>query len=117
MLTSAVITVTLALLLYTTGTFLDIFSKKVKLPAYLFTAGLLCDIASTIMMSLISEGFTLDAHGISGLTVLFLMLLKTIYIWKLISLKNYKKSLNGKIITFILWAGWASVYIHGAMVH
>lgn len=121
MILPAIVTVTAALILYTAASWMDILSRKNRITiVILFWMGLAADISATVLMSLVSEGFKMDTHGIIGLTALFLMFIKSVY--SLVNFVKHKGEVKNRgffrrSIAFSLWIFWVGVFIHGAAVH
>ena len=76
----AIISMLLAVTAYTTGVFSERKSKTLKKNhIIIFWIGLIFDTSGTTAMGAISDGFTLDIHGITGLGALILMLIHVIW--------------------------------------
>jgi uncharacterized repeat protein (TIGR03987 family) len=116
MLVPAIITVTLALLLYS-ASLLPIAVKGVltKTRLLLLWAGLAADLAATALMSLLSPGFHFNYHTVIGFLALLLMGVLALLTTKLYRLRVQQvpkalRSFSGKA-----WLIWLIVFILGAV--
>lgn len=105
-----IVSVIIALVLYSISTFFELRKKRVYLwILVLFWVGLIFDYTGTISMSLISKGFSLNFHSLSGILALLLMTVKAIWSTLLFS-KNKKVP---KILTILVWIFWVFVFLLG----
>ena len=112
----AVLAVSLALVCYSGAVSYDLIKKRVSgLSLTLLMMGISFDIMGTFLMSLISEGFTVDLHTIIGLAALVLMI--TLAIW---SYREYRAGLFSRIrrlYAFFALIVWLAVFLLGATGH
>lgn len=99
-----IVSVTIALVLYTIATFKIQKNNKIKKMILFFQlGGVSFDILGTIAMYLIRPGFSITLHGIIGFIALFFMILKSIIIAKLIEENISKRVKYFSILTYIYW--------------
>ena len=75
--------------------------------------GFICDTTGTTLMSLISHGFSLNLHAITGVIAIFVMFLHAV--WATVALhKKDEKTLRGfHRYSLIVWAIWLIPYFLG----
>jgi len=103
----ATIIMTIALLFYTIGVWSEKFQGKLTYKHLLFfSLGLLCDTWGTGIMFGISEGISLNFHGIAGLVAIVLMFLHAIWA-TVVLLQNQEGKLKQfhrySIMVWLLW--------------
>ena len=103
----ATIIMTIALLFYTIGVWSEKFQGKLSYKhLFLFALGLLCDTWGTGIMFGISEGISLNFHGIAGLVAIVLMFLHAIWA-TVVLLQNQESKLKQfhrySIMVWLLW--------------
>ena len=114
----AIASMLIAVTAYTTA----VFSEKkagviLKKHLYIFGFGLLFDTIGTTAMSLISESFTFDIHGLTGLAALLLMLAHVIFA-TVVYLKGTEKQKNGfHKYSLIIWMIWLIPFITGMIIN
>lgn len=118
MLLFAIITISLALVLYTIGVWGEKLQKVLK-PGHIviFWLGLICDTTGTTLMSIISESSNpFNFHGITGGIAILLMLSHAI--WATIVLKRKKEAMMHTFHKFslIVWIIWLIPYLSGVIV-
>jgi uncharacterized repeat protein (TIGR03987 family) len=119
MLAFAVVTITLALILYTIGVWAERFSGRLR-PWHLafFYGGLIFDFIGTQRMSEIAGGgFNLNLHAVTGLVALMLMATHTL--WATIAvLRNREQTLMSfHRLSTAVWAIWLVPYVTGAVLN
>lgn len=118
MLTFAVTSITLALVLYTIGVWAERLSKRLRWwHLAFFYGGLVFDTIGTERMSQIAGGFNLSLHGITGLVALILMFVHAV--WATITLirKRDHELENFHRFSIIVWAIWLIPYTLGALLN
>lgn len=116
-LIAAIVTITLALIFYTTGVWMEKIQKKLKVVhLVLFVLGLICDSIGTALMSTLAEhsdGSFLGVHGITGAIAIILMFVHAA--WALIVLikKNEKQQQNFHKFSIFVWLIWLIPYVIG----
>lgn len=120
----AIITITLALVFYTTGVFGERKSKSLtKKHVIIFWLGLLCDTVGTITMSNISKAGGTDIsaasqslHGITGFLAIVLMIFHAAWAtWVLYKNDDHKKETFHKF-SITVWLIWLVPYIVGMFI-
>ncbi|MCR3757554.1 TIGR03987 family protein [Clostridium felsineum] len=118
MLIYAIITITLALVFYTTG----VFSEKKhgnlkKIYVYIFWCGLIFDITGTTLMSTLSKNsFEFNFHGITGLIAILLMFFHVIWATIVLIKNNERAKANFHKLSIIVWLIWLIPYISGMIL-
>ncbi|WP_123054582.1 HsmA family protein [Clostridium sp. JN-1] len=117
MLIYAVITITLALVLYTIG----VWSEKIqgelkKWHLFVFYLGLVFDTTGTTIMSKIAAGgFKLNFHGITGLLAIILMLFHAIWATVVLIKNDERAKANFHKLSIVVWTIWLVPFISGAI--
>lgn len=120
----AIITITLALVFYTTGVFGERKSKSLtKKHVVIFWLGLVCDTIGTLTMSNIAKsGATAisatsqSIHGITGLLAIVLMIFHATWAtWVLYKNDEQKKQTFHKF-SITVWLIWLVPYIVGMFI-
>ncbi len=119
MLVFAVVTITLAFILYTIGVWAERFAGRLR-PWHLalFWGGLLFDIVGTREMSILAgPGFNLNLHSVTGLVALFLMAAHTL--WATITVIRGRER---ALVTFhrlstAVWVIWLVPYVTGMVLN
>ncbi|WP_425446634.1 HsmA family protein [Dethiothermospora halolimnae] len=118
MLLLAIITITLALVLYSVGVWGEKFQKTLKpWHVVIFWFGLVCDTTGTTLMSMMAESSNpFNFHGITGGIAILLMLFHAI--WATVVLVRKKKSMMETFHKFslIVWIIWLIPYLSGLIV-
>jgi uncharacterized repeat protein (TIGR03987 family) len=114
----AIIVVTLALICYSIGVISEQRKAQVTRRIILFiTAGVLLDIASTVLMIAGSTNTPLTVHGCLGYSALLLMLIDAILIWRhWIRSRDVQIPRNLHLYTRIAYGWWVIAYIVGAVM-
>ncbi|MEA4854392.1 MAG: HsmA family protein [Christensenella sp.] len=120
----AIITITIALVLYTTGVFAErkqgTLSKK---NVILFWCGLAFDTTGTTLMSAIAAMHVIKLsataqmlHGVTGVAAIALMLFHAIWATYTLRKGNEKQKKDFHKFSIVVWAVWLIPYIIGAVV-
>ncbi len=117
MLILAVIFINLALLFYTIGVWSEKKQGELKVwHLMMFGVGLLFDaLGTTTMSKLVSTGFELNFHGITGLLAILLMLFHAS--WAVIVIMSNNVNMKRKFHKFslIVWIIWLIPFVSGAI--
>ena len=122
--------VTLALLFYSIAVITEqrqgALSKRVLL---FLTAGIACDISSTILMIAGSRHIPITLHGFIGYSALIVMLIDTVLIWRLWTGARIRADAAGLTVatavemprglhlyTRLAYGWWVIAYIAGAII-
>ena len=118
MLVYAIISITLALLFYTTGVWGEkIQGKLKKWHVVIFWLGLSFDTLGTTLMSKIAlNGFQLNFHGIMGLLAILLMIFHAIWATYVINKDNERVKTNFHKFSLVVWLIWLIPYVSGAIL-
>lgn len=114
LLTMSIITMILALICYSIGVWGEKISGRLsKWNLIFFWIGFIFDTAGTTTMSLMSNGFEFNIHGITGILAIILMLFHAI--WATIVLINNNENLIVKFHKFSLfvWIMWLIPFMTG----
>ncbi|MGL4773852.1 MAG: HsmA family protein [Clostridium sp.] len=120
----AIVTITLALVFYTTGVFGERKSKSLqKKHVIIFYLGLICDTIGTLTMSNIAKsgGTAISAtnqmiHGVTGFLAIVLMLFHALWAtWVLYKNDEAKKAAFHKF-SIAVWLIWLVPYIVGMFI-
>ena len=116
----AIITITLALVFYTTGVFGERKSKTLqKKHVIIFWIGLLCDTLGTLTMGVIAKtsgGSASPVHGITGFIAIVLMLFHAVWAtWVMYKNDEAKKQSFHKLSIFV-WLVWLIPYFIGMYI-
>lgn len=107
-----ILSVFLALVFYATSLFRELVRKELTLKVLVFFwLGFGFDLAGTILMSLVSEGFSLNVHSILGISALLLMGIKAVW-----SSVNYRAGLGKRVpsaYTVFSALVWLAVFVLG----
>ena len=117
-LVSAIIAISLALIFYTAGVFLEKRDKKLAIKhIILFGLGLICDTTGTTIMSTLATGNISNSwHGIAGLLAIILMIIHLG--WAIITYvgKNENKLKQFNKFSVGVWLIWLIPYIMGLII-
>lgn len=118
LLIAAIILMTLALTFYTIGVFGE---KKtgtlLKWHALIFWLGFICDTTGTTLMSKMSgAGFSLNAHGITGLIALLLMAFHALWATVILIKKDAHAQQVFHKFSIVVWAIWLVPYVLGMFI-
>ncbi|GFP75499.1 HsmA family protein [Clostridium fungisolvens] len=117
MLIYAIITITLALVMYTIG----VWSEKIqgelkKWHLAVFYIGLIFDTTGTTIMSKIaSDGFKLNFHGITGLLAIILMLFHALWATVVLVKNDEKAKASFHKLSIVVWIIWLIPFVSGAI--
>jgi len=117
MLIYAIISITLALIFYTNGVWIE---KKQgilkKWHVFVFYLGLVFDtLGTTLMMKIAKSDFQFNFHGITGLLAILLMLLHTFWATIVLIKTDEKAKANFHKFSIIVWVIWLIPFISGAI--
>ena len=117
MLLYAIVTITLALIFYTIG----VWSEKIqgelkKWHLLMFYVGLIFDfLGTTLMGTLVKDGFKLNFHGITGMLAIILMLIHALWATFVLIKNNDDAIANFHKFSIIVWVIWLIPFISGAV--
>jgi len=118
MLPFSIVSITLALILYSVAVWSERFSRRLKKwHIAFFWSGFISDATGTIGMTLINKGFLFDIHGISGPVALFLMLLHAAWATFVIINNNEKQITSFHKFSLFVWLLWLIPYSTGMIMH
>lgn len=113
----AIVAITLALIFYTIGVFLERRAHVLKKAhVILFWIGLICDTAGTITMSVIAKNQSstgIGVHGVTGAIAIVLMLIHAVWATFTLLRKNEKEMHIFHRFSFIVWLIWLVPYFIG----
>ncbi|EHJ02167.1 hypothetical protein CDLVIII_5697 [Clostridium sp. DL-VIII] len=117
MLIYAIITITLALVFYTIGVWIEkIQGGLKKWHLIMFYLGLVFDTTGTTIMSTIAAGgFKLNFHGVTGLLAIILMLFHAFWATVALIKKDEKTKANFHKLSITVWIIWLVPFISGAL--
>ena len=113
---AAVLTVTLALALYTVGTVKQQRSRRSTLAVRgWLTTGVVFDITATALMIVASQSLSPTLHGVLGYSALAFMLTDTILMWRHARRAGDAHVSNGlHLYSRVAYAYWVVAYVTGA---
>jgi uncharacterized repeat protein (TIGR03987 family) len=114
----AILSMICALSFYTSGVFGEKRTGKlVKKHVIIFWSGLFFDTLGTSLMALMSEGFSFNIHGITGLIALILMTGHVFWAtWVLVKgNEQIRKSFHK--YSFLVWLIWLIPFISGMLLN
>lgn len=116
-LIAAIITITLALVFYSVGVWMEKIQKQLKVKhLVLFILGLICDSTGTGLMSTLadhSDGSGMGVHGITGALAIGLMVIHAIWAAIVLIKKNEKQQQNFHKFSVVVWLIWLVPYFIG----
>ncbi|MGL5347276.1 MAG: HsmA family protein [Peptostreptococcaceae bacterium] len=120
----AIVTITLALVFYTTGVFGERKSKTLtKKHVIIFWLGLLCDTVGTLTMSNIAKSgpsaisATNQAiHGVTGFLAIVLMIFHAVWATWVLSKNDEKKKETFHKFSIAVWLIWLIPYVVGMFI-
>jgi uncharacterized repeat protein (TIGR03987 family) len=117
MLVYGIISITSALIFYTIGVWSEKKQGELKVWHLLvFYLGLVFDtLGTTLMSKLVSNGFQLNFHGITGLLAIILMLLHALWATIVLIKNDEKAKSNFHKFSIIVWFIWLIPFISGAV--
>ena len=115
---TGVVIVSFALVFYSIAIITEqIKSAASKMVLAFLTAGLCCDITSTLYMIVGSHNIPLTVHGVIGYSALLAMLIETLMIWG-----HWRKNRSAKVprglhlYTRIAYGWWVIAYVAGGII-
>lgn len=118
MLIGAIVSMMLAVTAYTTAVFMERKSGCLnRQHIMIFLLGLVFDTTGTTLMSIISDGFTFDIHGLTGAFALILMLAHVV--WAIVVYrKGYEKLMRQfHKYSLVVWLIWLIPFISGIIMN
>lgn len=120
----AIVTITLALVFYTTGVFGERKSKSLtKKHVITFWLGLVCDTIGTLTMSSIAKSgaeaisaTSQTIHGITGLLAIVLMIFHAVWATWVLYKNDEKKKETFHKFSITVWLIWLIPYIVGMFI-
>ena len=117
MLIASIISVTLALFLYTIAVWREFYQKNVSRPIlFVFWAGFFFDVLGTSFMSMISKGFEVHLHTVIGVAALVLMALFGLWLSYDYGNRPYHHSRQRRAFGIAAWSLWIVVFLMGALL-
>lgn len=118
LLVPAIVTITLALVLYSIGVWGEKLQKTLKLwHVLIFWAGFICDTTGTTLMSGMAQGSGNSGfHAVTGLIAILLMLFHAIWATIVLAKKNEKMKQTFHKFSLIVWIIWLIPYFSGVVV-
>ena len=118
MLITAIITITLALVLYTIGVWGEKLQKMLKpWHVMIFWLGFVCDTTGTTLMSFMAKSPNpFNFHGITGGIAILLMLFHAVWATAVLIKKNDKMMRTFHKFSLIVWIIWLIPYLSGGIV-
>lgn len=116
----AIITITLALIFYSVGVWMEKLQRTLKVShLVLFILGLICDSTGTALMSKLADhstGSLISIHGITGAIAIILMFIHAL--WALIVLvkKNEQAQKSFHKFSIFVWIIWLIPYFIGMIM-
>ena len=118
MLITAIITITLALVLYTIAVWGEKLQKMLKpWHVMIFWLGFVCDTTGTTLMSFMAKSHNpFNFHGITGGIAILLMLFHAVWATAVLIKKNDKMMRTFHKFSLIVWIIWLIPYLSGVIV-
>ncbi|NTW71164.1 MAG: TIGR03987 family protein [Eubacteriaceae bacterium] len=117
MLIYAVLSITMALIFYTIGVWSE--KKQGELKKWhlaVFIIGLVFDtLGTTLMSSLVGDGFKLNFHGITGLLAIVLMLFHALWAAAVLIKNSDKVKASFHKFSLAVWLIWLIPFVSGAI--
>lgn len=111
---SAIIFITLALILYSSGIWGTRISKKLMLVfVVLLWLGWVCDATGTTLMTLVAGKLSLNIHSISGAAAILLMLGNAIWATIVYRSKNDELLKSYSRFSIVVWLIWLIPFVGG----
>ena len=113
---AAVSTVTLALIMYSIGTFKEQRTRRAGPGARGFlTVGVLLDLGATTLMVLATGRLALTVHGALGYSALALMIVDTALLWRHARRRGEAEVARGlHLYSRVAYLYWVAAYVTGA---
>lgn len=116
-LVAAIVSITLALVFYTVGVWMEKIQRVLKVRHLVFfILGLICDSTGTALMSRLadhSDGSIIGVHGITGAIAILLMIIHVIWASVVLIKKDEKKQQNFHKFSIFVWLVWLVPYFIG----
>jgi uncharacterized repeat protein (TIGR03987 family) len=113
-LVTAIVSMILALSLYTIGVWSERFAGRLKLWHLLFFwAGFVFDTTGTTLMGVMAGAMKFDFHGITGALAIALMLGHAVWASVALGLKQEKVLVNFHKFSLVVWVLWLIPFISG----
>ncbi|SHJ48750.1 TIGR03987 family protein [Dethiosulfatibacter aminovorans DSM 17477] len=117
MLIMSIITMILALACYSIGVWGEKLSKRLtKQNLMFFWIGFIFDTTGTTMMSLMSDKFTFDIHGITGTLAILLMLFHATWATIVLVKKNTAQIIKFHKFSLFVWMIWLIPFMTGMVL-
>lgn len=118
MLAIAIVTITLALVMYSIGVWGEKAAGRLS-PLFLgfFWAGFVFDTIGTTLMSDMAGGFRLNLHGLTGAIALVLMLVHALWATIVLVRKDSAWILSFHKFSLVVWLIWLVPYLLGAALN
>ncbi|OOM81014.1 hypothetical protein CLPUN_11740 [Clostridium puniceum] len=118
MLVYAIMSITLALIFYTIGVWIEKIQKELKIwHLFTFYLGLIFDTLGTTLMSKIAMGsFQFNFHGITGLLAIILMLFHALWATIVLIKNNEKTKANFHKFSIVVWIIGLVPFVSGAIL-
>lgn len=120
-LSTAIISMILALTLYTVGVWSERFAGRLKLWHLIcFWAGFAFDTTGTTLMGIMAGGMKIDFHGVTGALAIVFMLGHAIWATVVLLLKQEQVIVNFHKFSLVVWILWLIPFVSGlagAMLH
>jgi uncharacterized repeat protein (TIGR03987 family) len=113
-LITAIISMILALTLYTVGVWSERFAGRLKLWLLVFFwAGFIFDTTGTTLMGVMAGNIKFDFHGITGALAIIFMLGHAIWASIVLLLKQEKVIVNFHKFSLVVWVLWLIPFVTG----
>ena len=110
-ITSPMIIISLALVLYSIGVWSERFAGRLKAwHLVFFWLGLVCDTWGTGLMLEMAGGLTYDLHGLTGFLAIVLMFIHAVWATIVLLRKNEKLILSFHKFSVLVWVIWLVPY-------
>jgi uncharacterized repeat protein (TIGR03987 family) len=110
----AILTISLALVFYTTGVWGEKFAGRLKLHhLILFWIGLIFDTTGTTLMTDIAGGLDFNLHGITGMLAIVLMLSHALWATLVFVGRDERKLRSFHKFSLFVWLVWLVPYFSG----
>ncbi len=108
----------LALACYSTGVWAERLSRRLK-PWHLafFWTGLTFDTSGTTIMSIISNGFRADIHGITGIIAILLMIFHALWVTIVLEKRDEKLITKFHNFSIFVWLMWLIPFFTGVFLN
>lgn len=118
MLIASIIAMILAFSCYSIGVWGEKLSGKLTMRNLVFFwIGLVFDTTGTTMMSLMSDEFTFDVHGITGALAILLMLFHAVWATMVLVKKSKKQIVKFHRFSLFVWTIWLIPFLTGMVLN